>query len=181
MKTKTLTLFLVFLSQTIPAQIKSINNQEIQILYGTGIQKNINTKQVLVSYAKYFERENIRSIMLGYIIDFEYLDEIKKNNVILFGFGGGLKQVYDLESMKLVLDSYISMNYIDRKKIGNRNLGENFIFSDNLKVGLEFGNSILPGLSIFYQFRHISNAGIYHENMGYNSQYIFVSLNLKYL
>ncbi len=175
-----LVFLILFLSNfVIHSQIKSYNNQEIQILFGSSAQNNINTKQVLVSYGKSFSNKYQSDFKLGYKIDFEFLDEIKKQNIVVVGFGGGFKKTYNLDKINFIFDSYIGMNYIDQNKIGNRNLGENFIFSDNIRLGLEFIDYLIPGLSIFYQFRHISNAGIYNENMGYNSQYIFLSVNLK--
>lgn len=161
-------------------QTQSVDNQEIQVLYGTSAQKNIHTQQFLVSYGKYFNTPESKNLKISYKIDFEYLDDFRKNSIVLLGLGGGFKQILlNSKNFSFILDSYIGMNYIDKNRIGDRNLGENFIFSDNIKFGLRFGDSVIPGLSIFYQFRHISNAGIYNDNMGYNSQYILFSLNLK--
>jgi len=60
-------------------------------------------------------------------------------------------------------------------------LGSNFLFSDNVGIGLSFGRTDAPRwsrLSIGYRFRHISHAGIFGEpNAGMETHALVLMLD----
>jgi hypothetical protein len=171
-----LLLNLAFAGNNVIAQtIRNNSPFEISFGRGTSLYKNIKTDQSLVIFKVKEISGNLGLFFYENDINLEYMTE-EGENIYLIGCASMLRYDFEILSMGLFLKAGIGLNYISSSTIGCRNLGGNFNFSEMLGIGagiIDF-HGVKTWLS--YYFRHISNAGIYSSNEGYNSHYVIVSL-----
>jgi hypothetical protein len=171
-----LILNLVFAINSTNAQTNRNNSPfEISFGRGTSLYKNIKTDQSLVILKVKEISGKLEFFFYENDINLEYMTE-EGENIYLIGCASMLRYDFEILSMGLFLKAGIGLNYISSSNIGCRNLGGNFNFSEMLGIGA--GIIDIHGVKTWlsYYFRHISNAGIYSSNEGYNSHYIIVSL-----
>ena len=77
------------------------------------------------------------------------------------------------DSPWLLLETGVGLNMSSFTEIGGRQLGESFLFSPTASLGLRTNNF----LTVFYTFKHFSNASLFQHNDGVNYQYIVFSVN----
>ncbi|MBX3006787.1 MAG: acyloxyacyl hydrolase [Melioribacteraceae bacterium] len=153
------------------------NNSPFEISFGRGssLYRNIKTDQSLVILKVKEMSGDISVFSYENDINLEYLTE-HGENIYLIGLASMLRYDFKILNLDLFLKTGVGLNYLSSSNIGCRNLGGNFNFSEMIGIGvgiIDF-HGVKTWLSYF--FRHISNAGIYSSNEGYNSHYIFVSL-----
>jgi hypothetical protein len=73
----------------------------------------------------------------------------------------------------VLLESGVGVNLSSFTEIGGRQLGESFLFSPTASFGLKTNRF----LTIFYTFKHFSNASLFHHNDGVNYQYIVFAVD----
>ncbi|MGD0282204.1 MAG: acyloxyacyl hydrolase [Dissulfurispiraceae bacterium] len=71
----------------------------------------------------------------------------------------------------------VGANLQTNRNIGNHRIGGPFMFSLMSGAGIEMIINKTP-ISLSYRLRHLSNADIYDNNEGLNSQYIILSIGL---
>jgi Lipid A 3-O-deacylase (PagL) len=168
-------LLLILLSYNICAQYYSNENKtRLNFGYGSSPYANIHSEQ-------YFFFVNIPKIngrykQLSYDsnINFEYISE-GNQSTYLIGIVPMLRYDTEIVSKNLFITGGIGANFINNQKIGPRNTGGNFIFSDMISIGIQFFKGSDYTIELSYLFRHISNAGLFKRNQGYNSQYLIIS------
>lgn len=178
MKNKLLAIAILTFTITISskAQINMENiGSEISFGKGVSLYNNIQTNQWIV-FIKIPELSgNLGNVTCTSNINFEYINE---NNTITYLIGFVPMFRYDINFLNtnLFLMGGIGANYISHGRIGTRNLGGHFIFSDMLSIGSDLIHIKNISIEISFLFRHVSNAGIYHSNEGFNSKYIVFSV-----
>lgn len=175
-----LIIFLIILIFSFKAEISAqdyfIDQKfEISIGRGSSLYNDIKSDQ-LILFIK-IPPFSVRSSLLSFEsdINIEYISK-SEENIYVLGLLPFLKYNFSFKNINLFLKGGIGLNYLNHTEIGNRSLGGHFIFSDMIGIGsniLEFNK---VKIEFTYLFRHISNAGLYKNNEGYNSQYFVISL-----
>ena len=147
---------------------------ELSIGRGSSLYNDIKSDQ-LILFIK-IPQLSIGSSMLNFESDVN-IEFISKsgNNIYVLGFLPFIKYNFSVNNFNLFIKGGIGLNYLNHTIIGNRSLGGHFIFSDMIGIGTKILDIQNIKLEFTYLFRHISNAGIYKNNEGYNSQYFIIS------
>lgn len=169
--------FITILTSSLTGQISQQNYQSsiLELGLGTGAYDDVNTQQIMVFIKTPYLNGKIDQLEYSGKLNFELIDE-SDHSILLIGFVPMLKYNFQIEDITLFLRGGIGVNYINSNQVGSRNLGGNFIFSDMIGVGIKLFQYYDYGIEISYLFRHISNAGFYRDNEGYNSQYLLLTL-----
>lgn len=147
------------------------------IAKGNGVSNDVINDQILFMLKLPKFGKLAENISYENDLTFEYFSGIGRSNFLL-GLTPLLKCDVTLLGFPFFLKGGIGINYISMPEIAGRNLGGNLIFSDMIGIGIELCNISDICVELSYLFRHISNAGLYSGNEGYNSQYIMLSFNL---
>ncbi|MFZ1518717.1 MAG: acyloxyacyl hydrolase [Ignavibacteriaceae bacterium] len=173
---KYLTLAVLFVSVVSFAQSNN-SSENFSIGYGNSMYKDINTEQLLLLYKVPQLSVDFGNLSLNGDLNLELISH-NKSTVMVAGFVPMLRYYLNLGFTKTFLSLGIGFNYLNNHNIGSRNLGSHFIFSDNLSIGTKLIDNEYFKVEVSYLFRHISNAGIFSSNEGFNSQYLVLSLTI---
>lgn len=172
--------YLLLLLITLPVLAQSPSQTTPIIIdfgYGKSAYSNINSEQYLFFYKIPNLEWHSGNFSYQSNLNLEFIEE-SNNFTFLFGFAPLFRYDFSIADTKLFVRGGIGFNYINSRSIGRRNTGGNFIFSDMLSVGFSLFSYHGLNVEISYMFRHISNAGFFKNNEGFNSQYIVFSFNL---
>ncbi len=151
------------------------NHFEIGVGAGTDLQGLADT-QFLITPAYSIPINERRSLRLRVEGDFEVIDDRRKTV-----FVGGIAPFFRYLPFDWNVNPFVEAgaggNLTTDKIIGHQRVGGPFLFSLMTGAGIEKMIGKTP-VSLSYRFRHLSNAGIYRHNQGYNSQYIMLSIAL---
>lgn len=143
---------------------------------GTDLQDLKGDWQLLVAPALSTPISPGESLRLRIEGDLEFIDDTRKTV-----FVGGIAPFIRLMPFNWIVDPFVELgiggNLSTSKFIGNQNVGGPFLFSLMAGGGAEIKINRTP-LGISYRFRHLSNAGIYRPNQGFNSHYLMFSVGL---
>ncbi len=155
------------------SQTKTINTNYIsgEIGVGESVFKEIKSKNLILFLEMPYINKEIKTFTLKSKMNLEYIQS-GADNTLLIGFVPFAKYNFSIENYHLFIKGGIGANYISSHKIGTRNLGGHFIFSDMISLGIELFAITNYKMEISYLFRHISNAGLYEKNPGVNFHYI---------
>jgi hypothetical protein len=168
-----LTLFITFYSN---AQINLRNaGQEISVGRGGSFYDNIQSEQFIVFYKIPDLNGSFGKISYESDINFEYILE-NNRTTYLAGIVPMFRYDMNVLDTDLFIKAGIGANYLSQTRVGTRSLGGHFIFSDMLSIGSRIINTKSFSVEISYLIRHISNAGLYDSNEGFNSQYLIISV-----
>lgn len=169
-------LLALILFSNVNAQLDIQNsNYKIEYGYGNSTYKSVKSQQ----YLFFYKISNLEWHNEYFSLDTDInLELIKENNQLTYILGLVPMFRYDFKLLdrNIFMKGGVGANYINNNNIGARNTGSHFIFSDMISIGLRVYESTTYKIEISYLFRHISNAGIYKNNEGFNSQYLVVSL-----
>lgn len=148
---------------------------EISLGRGSSIYNQTNSQQFLFFYN--LPKLNWESGDISYAFDLN-IELILENQRTTYVAGVVPMIRYDLNlfNIKPFIKGGIGFNFVNLHEITERNIGGNFIFSDMLSVGMRIIEEENFSLELSYLFRHISNAGLFDGNEGFNSQYLVISL-----
>lgn len=166
----------VLISNSVNAQTSlNISPFEVSFGRGTSLYKNIKTDQLLILLKVKELSGELGLFFYENDINMEFMTH-ENENIYLVGCASMLRYDIEILNLDLFFKAGIGINYISSKTIGCRNLGGNFNFSEFLGIGAGIINIHGVRTWLSYYLRHISNAGIYSGNEGYNSHYIIISL-----
>ena len=150
-------------------------SSHLSIGRGNSLYSNIKTEQYLLFYNVPELKGNLGNLSYEGDINLEFILENSKTTYV-----AGLVPMfrYDMEFLNtdLFIKGGIGFNFINKHDIGNRNIGGHFIFSDMISLGTRLFNTENFSVEVSYLLRHISNAGFFKSNEGFNSQYLVISL-----
>lgn len=178
MKKKILTILVttLIIAFSATAQVKLGNTgQEISVGRGSSFYNNIQSEQYIVFYKIPDLNGSFGNISYESDINFEYILENNKTTYVA-GVVPMFRYDINLLNADLFVKAGIGANYLSQTRVGARSLGGHFIFSDMLSIGSRVINTKSFSVEISYLIRHISNAGIYNSNEGFNSQYLIISV-----
>ena len=167
-------LFSLFLMPTFFAQADE-TDKNLSVGIGNSLYKNIQTKQLILFY-----KIPELSLKHGYFslnsdVNLELIS-VKKSTIMIAGLVPMFRYDLRLGTIQTFINAGIGINYLNNHNISTRNLGSHFIFSDMISIGSTVYNSGNFALEISYLIRHISNAGFFSSNEGFNSQYLVFSI-----
>ncbi|MDP2363933.1 MAG: acyloxyacyl hydrolase [Ignavibacteria bacterium] len=148
---------------------------DLSIGFGNGLYSDIKTTQLIVFY----NIPELSTVSGNFSVDGDVNLELisqNKSTAMIAGFVPMFRYDLDLGLMETFIKAGIGFNYINNHNINNRDLGGHFIFSDMISIGTSLIKTDNFSAEISYLFRHISNAGFFHSNEGFNSQYLVVSV-----
>lgn len=172
--------FLFLLLITLPVLAQSTSQTApfmIDFGYGKSAYKNIKTEQYLFFYKIPNLEWHNGNFSYQSNINLEFIEE-RNTFTYLLGLAPLFRYDFIIADTKLFVKGGIGFNFINSNSIGRRNIGGNFIFSDMLSIGFSLFSYHGLDVEISYMFRHISNAGFFSDNEGFNSQYIIFSFNI---
>lgn len=178
MRSKLITIIILLLifSIQLNAQINFANPcYEISIGRGSSFYNNLQSEQFIAFFKIPNFNGNVGKISYEGDLNFEYILENKKTTYLV-GFAPMFRYDKKIHNADLILKAGIGANYLSRTKVGTRTLGGHFIFSNMISIGARVVNTKNFVIEISYLLRHISNAGIYDSNEGFNSHYLILSL-----
>lgn len=149
----------------------------LSIGFGNSLYNDIKTKQLIVFYNIPKLYSSIGNFSVNGAVNLELISH-NNSTTIIAGLTPMFRYELDLGFTNTFIKAGIGFNYINNHNISNRDLGGHFIFSDMISIGASLVKTEYFSAEISYLFRHISNAGIYKSNEGFNSQYLVVSLNM---
>lgn len=142
---------------------------------GSSIYNGIKSQQFLLFFNVPDLQGDFGTISYEGDLNFEMIFENRKTTYL-----AGIVPMfrYDIEFFNIhpFIKAGIGFNFINNHKIDNRNIGGHFIFSDMISIGAKIFRLDNYSVDISYLFRHISNAGLFDSNEGFNSQYLVISL-----
>jgi hypothetical protein len=162
---------------TFAQQEFEVSKINFSIAKGNGLSNDVINDQILFMLKLPKFGKLAENISYENDLTFEYFSGIGRSNFLL-GLTPLLKWDVTILGFPFFIKGGIGINYISMPEIAGRDLGGNFIFSDMIGLGIELFNVSDICVELSYLFRHISNAGLYSGNEGYNSQYIMLSFNL---
>ncbi len=151
------------------------SNSNFSVGAGSSTYKETKTEQIILFYEVPQLSAEIGNLSLHGDLNLELISQ-NKSTIMVAGFVPMFRYDLDMGFTKTFFSVGIGFNYLNNHNIGSRNLGSHFIFSDNLSIGTELIDNEYFKVEINYLFRHISNAGIFSSNEGFNSQYLVISL-----
>lgn len=153
------------------------HHYEISLGRGSSIYNQSNSQQFLFFYN--LPNLNGESGNISYAVDLN-IELILENQRATYVAGVVPMVRYDL-NLSIInpfIKGGIGFNFVNLHEITQRNIGGHFIFSDMVSVGMRVIEAENFSLEFSYLFRHISNAGLFDGNEGFNSQYLVISLIL---
>ncbi len=172
--------YLILLLITLPVLGQSTSQTTpimIDFGYGNSAYSNIRTEQYLFFYRISNLEWHIGNFSCQSNLNLEVIEE-SNNFTFLFGLAPLFRYDFTIANTKFFVKGGIGINFINSNSIGRRNIGGNFIFSDMLSIGFSLFSYHGLDVEISYMFRHISNAGFFTDNEGFNSQYIIFSFSI---
>lgn len=148
---------------------------EISFGRGSSIYDESDSQQYLFFYK--LPKLNGKSGSISYSTDLN-LELILENHKTAYVAGVVPMIRYDINLFNInpFIKAGIGFNFVNLHEITQRNIGGHFIFSDMISIGAKLLEMENFTLEISYLFRHISNAGFFDGNEGFNSQYLVISL-----
>ena len=140
---------------------------------GTDLQGN-GAKQFMLAPAYNVPITGYESLRLRIEADMEFIDDRSKT-IFVGGVAPFIRILPFRWDVKPFVEFGAGVNLLTNREIGSQQVGGPFIFSLMSGAGAETMIKKTP-VSLSYRFRHLSNAGIYEHNQGFNSQYIMVSV-----
>ena len=149
------------------------NYFDIGVGAGTDFQ-GTGAKQLLLAPAYNVPIPAHESLRLRIEADMEFIDDRSKT-IFVGGVAPFIRILPFSWNVKPFVEFGAGANLSTNREIGNQNVDGPFMFS--LMSGVGVGTMInKTPVSLSYRFRHLSNAGIYEHNEGFNSQYIMLSV-----
>jgi hypothetical protein len=151
------------------------SNHELSIGKGSSLYRNIKSEQYLLFYNIPDMKGNFENLSYEGDINFEFITENSKTTYVA-GFVPMFR--YDMTFLNLhtFIRGGVGLNFINSHKVANRSIGGHFIFSDMISIGAKVFSFESYSVEISYLFRHISNAGLFRSNEGFNSQYLVLGI-----
>ncbi len=171
---------LLLLLITLPVLAQSTSQTAplmIDFGYGKSAYANVKTEQYLFFYKIPNLEWHNGNFSYQSNINLEFIEE-GNTFTYLLGLAPLFRYDFIIADTKLFVKGGIGFNFINSNSIGRRNIGGNFIFSDMISVGINLIRKKDYTIEISYMLRHLSNAGFFSNNEGFNSQYIVFSFNL---
>ncbi|MDD5474884.1 MAG: acyloxyacyl hydrolase [Syntrophales bacterium] len=147
---------------------------EITVGAGSSLNEGINSRQVLITPALKWTTNNEPSIQFRLEGNFEAIYYNGKMTV-LAGIAPMIRLFLFPYEKGPFIEGGAGLNYISRLSIGHRDLGGSMIFSPMAGAGYGFSWNGKP-LILSLRYRHISNAGLYSKNDGFDSLYLMTSI-----
>lgn len=174
-KTLFIAVAIQLLSITSNAQTFNLTrNYTIELGTGSSAYNNFNSEQFLFFMNLPGMNSHYKNISWDTKINLELINDLK-SDTYLIGIVPFIRYDTSLLNLNLFVKGGIGTNYINNHNIGPRKTGSHFIFSDMIAIGTKLFQTKDYALELSYLFRHVSNAGIYKRNQGYNSQYLVIS------
>lgn len=170
----TVLFLLLILTSKFFAQVYEVENN-LSVGIGNSLYKNIQTEQLILFYKLPELSTRFGNFSVNSDVNFELIS-VKSSTIMVAGYVPMLRYNLDLGNVESFISAGIGINYLNNHNIAARNLGSHFIFSDMISIGSSVYHSNNFDIEISYLIRHISNAGIYRSNEGFNSQYLVVSI-----
>lgn len=156
---------------------QKLDIQQIYLAKGNGLSKSASSEQTMIMQ-KFLTLYNFsETIAIESNIVYELISEAGRTNYLV-GTLPLIKMSFNFIQRKFIFFGGIGVNYISTDRLAGRNLGGGFIFSDLVGIGINVYSFYDYEIDLSYVFRHISNAGFYEHNEGFNSQYLMISLRL---
>ncbi|MCO6474946.1 MAG: acyloxyacyl hydrolase [Melioribacteraceae bacterium] len=156
---------------------QTIDMHQFYLAKGNSLSKSASSEQIMIMQKILTLYTFNETFTVETNIVYELISESKETNYLV-GTMPLLKWGFDLIQRRFVLFGGIGVNYISSDNIVGRNLGGNFIFSDLIGIGINLYRFYDYEIDLSYVFKHISNAGFYKDNEGFNSHYLMISLKL---
>ncbi|WP_337866839.1 acyloxyacyl hydrolase [Ignavibacterium sp.] len=169
-----LIIILLLLSPYLLAQ-ETEQESNFSIGIGNSLYNNIKTNQLIIFYKLNELSPNIGDFNINSDANLELIS-INSSRIMVVGFVPMLRYNLHIRNVNLFFSGGIGFNFLNNHNIGTRNLGGHFIFSDMISAGIKILDSDFMSIEMSYLIRHISNAGIFDSNEGFNSQYLVLSL-----
>ncbi len=171
--------FLIFILTKIMGQNFEETNSIIYTDFGIGnsLYDDIKSEQLIIFLEIPKLSSQFSGIDIDYKINLEYINS-NANGTFLAGVVPFARYSLFINQLSIFFQGGIGFNYINNHNIGSRNLGGHFIFSDMIGMGVDLFVITGHQVSLGYIFRHISNAGLYKDNEGYNSQYLVIGMSI---
>jgi hypothetical protein len=139
--------------------------------------KETKTEQIILFYEVPQLSAEIGNLSLHGDLNLELISQ-NKSTIMVAGFVPMFRYDLDMGFTKTFVSAGVGLNYLNNHNIGSRNLGSHFIFSDMITLGMELIDNEYFRIEVSYLLRHISNAGIFNSNQGFNSQYLVVTVKI---
>lgn len=151
------------------------SNYKLSIGKGSSLYSNIKSEQYLLFYNIPDMKGNFGNLNYEGDINFEFIIENHKTTYVA-GFVPMFRYDVSFLNMSTFIKGGVGLNFINSHKVANRSIGGHFIFSDMISVGAKVFSFENYSVELSYLFRHISNAGLFDSNEGFNSQYLVISM-----
>ena len=145
--------------------------------FGNSLYKDIKTKQFIMFYDVRELTASVGNFSVNGALNLELISH-NNSTTMIAGLAPIFRYDLNLGFTNTFINAGIGFNYINNHNISSRNLGGHFIFSDMISIGAGLIKTEYFTAEISYLFRHISNAGIFNNNEGFNSQYFVLSFNM---
>lgn len=142
---------------------------------GTDLQGQ-GTSQFLLAPAYNLPIQAHESLRLRIEADMQFIEDRSKT-IFVGGIAPFIRILPFSWNVKPFIELGAGANLSTNREFGNQNVDGPFLFSLMSGVGVETIINKTP-VSLSYRFRHLSNAGIYKYNGGFNCQYIMFSIGL---
>jgi len=149
----------------------------LSIGFGNSLYSDIKTKQLIVFYNIPGLSTSLGNFSVNGAVNLELIST-NNSTAMIAGLTPMFRYDLDLGFTNTFIKAGIGFNYINNHNISNRDLDGHFIFSDMISIGASLVETEYFSAEISYLFRHISNAGFFHSNEGFNSQYLVLSLSI---
>lgn len=174
---KYITIVILFLLTGISAAQSIDSGENFSIGFGNSLYSDIKTKQLIAFYNIPGLSASLSNFSVNGAANLELISHNNSTAMIL-GLTPMFRYDLDLGITNTFVKAGIGFNYINNHNISNRDLGGHFIFSDMISIGASLIETESFSAEISYLFRHISNAGFFHSNEGFNSQYLVISVTI---
>ncbi len=167
-------LFLILLNNS---NAQKLDVHQFYLAKGNGLSKSASSDQIMIMQKIFTVYKFNETFTLENNIVYELISETGRTNYLI-GALPLIKMRFYLIQRKFIFFGGSGINYISTERLAGRNLGGRFIFSNLVGIGINVYSFYDYEIDISYVFRHISNAGFYEHNEGFNSQYLMISLRL---
>ncbi len=174
---KYITLVILFLLTGISTAQSIDSGGDFSIGFGNSLYSEIKTKQLIGFYNIPELNASLGNFSINGAANLELIS-YNNSTAMILGLTPMFRYDLDLGFTNTLIKAGIGFNYINNHNISNRDLGGHFIFSDMISIGASLIETEYFSAEISYLFRHISNAGFFHSNEGFNSQYLVLSLSI---
>lgn len=152
-------------------------NKNLSIGFGNSLYSDIKTRQLIAFYNIPKLNASLGNLSVNGALNLELISH-NSSTAMIAGLTPMFRYDIDLGFTNTFVKAGIGFNYINNHNISNRDLGGHFIFSDMISIGASLIETEYFSAEISYLFRHISNAGFFRSNEGFNSQYLVLSLSI---